>query len=226
MIVEERLGPAQIHRDLAKKYEGTVPNPVPNPKTIQRIWREWTTDDSEAWRFADEDMTPEDARLVLEVLDALNATADHDEKNWNSAQPRVRTVTKVEAKWIVRISRTAPRVPVNWCYALARAYIAAEAAGRNTQPLDRLMASRIWDVKRILDIQEAETAGLGHVPEEWESIKYATDLLPYLPETWRPEVVAYKREAEEAEFWTMAHDAARDAGFTDDERGDEDDKTQ
>lgn len=195
MIVRERWTPAQIHRELKKRHAKDVPDPVPNPKTIQRIWREWTTDDSDVWRFADEDTTPEDARLVLRVLDALQSSAvDPDDED--PRQPVVWTVSKLEAKWIVRISRTDRGIPANWCYALARAYIAGEAAERSTQPLDRLMASRMWDTEAMSYWQDRVDAGYEN--EDWQSIEYAADLLPFLPGPWRPGYRQAKFEANEA----------------------------
>lgn len=184
MAVVRKWRPAQIRRELEKRFK---PNQVPHIKTVQKIWRQWNTDESDVWRFADEDTQPEDAALILPVLDALQHTAsDPDDA------PGVWTVTKEEAKWIVKIGRTYV-MPANWRYALARAYIAAVAGGRDTQPLDRLMADRRWDVQAIEAAQFA--VEVGQTDEAWESIEYAAELLPFLPGPWQPDYDDRNQEA-------------------------------
>ncbi len=123
-----------------------------------------------AWRFADPDTTPEDATLVFRVLEALRVSIEPNEGDpetdgfdWVPKADgkggvihiaKRLTVTKLEAQWIVKITKTAGTIPPNWCYARARAYIAAEAAGRSTQPFDDLMMSRMWDTSGNLAFQE------------------------------------------------------------------------
>ncbi len=108
---------------------------VPAYRTISNIAREARQTAGDTWSLADrEDMTSDDAGLVLPVLGELLKLS-----KWE-----VRHVTKEEAAWIVRIRRAVPDVPPFESLQLARQYLQREKDGQPTDDLDRVLAWRGW----------------------------------------------------------------------------------
>ena len=164
MVVRNRWAPAQIERELQRRHSGKTALAVPNIKTIQRIWRELNPDSAGQWQFSGKDTNPDDARLILKVFRWV--------REWTDAPV---SLTREEAAWIVKLQRSDPGIPPNWTYVLARAYIAAEAAGRSTEFLDDMVVNQAWWTDN------------GSPSEEWDTLRdeRADQLLPFIPKEWR-----------------------------------------
>lgn len=74
------------------------------------------------------------ARLHAELVLAVLADVEQ------VTEGRVSTLTKREADWCAAIALAAPDLSGWACYALARHYVSRELQGRDTRPLDRVVA--------------------------------------------------------------------------------------
>ncbi|MFL5760327.1 MAG: hypothetical protein ACJ8F2_01225 [Xanthobacteraceae bacterium] len=118
--------------------KGLIRNDSPSLKTIQRRVKQIPpVNDADPWSFRDAD--PEEARLVLPVLEYVFARTDG--RVWFSREL---------ASWISRLRTAAPAIPPWIAYVFAGAYQAAAAQQSDaqlleTRALDWLLASRVWE---------------------------------------------------------------------------------
>lgn len=128
--------------EIRDELEGTIGKErTPHLRWIQRRVRKIRPkDNSGPWLFAQEE-DPKDAALILSVL----ASVVGDEvSRW--------PVTNAEAKWIVRICRAVPDVPLSAVDQIVVAYMAWERLKQPTDLLDLILAVRPW---RSFEAQQA-----------------------------------------------------------------------
>lgn len=138
---------ASIERQLRleKRFRGRVPT----QRTIQGIVRQIrTVDPSSPWRLAD--VTGDDAAFVLPVLAALLETHDRQapaDADLREIRAAMRPISKLEAEWIVRLSRAVPpfrKAPLV-LYRYAQRYVRALSRKEPTDALDRALAWSLSD---------------------------------------------------------------------------------
>jgi hypothetical protein len=123
---------AQAHEELLRLIEKRATA----GKSAWRCWTKWgaarAADTSGHWTLADS--TPEEARLVLDVLAAVI----------KGTQGRIHSVTKHEAAQLPRLAAAAPALgPFEW-WRLAREYLARAAHQQATADLDGCLAFAPW----------------------------------------------------------------------------------
>lgn len=78
--------------------------------------------------------TPQEAAAVLPVLGELLRSSD-----W-----RERSITRLEAEWIVKLRTAVPDLPIPYALRYTRRYLAGIEAGEPTDRLDRELAAGSW----------------------------------------------------------------------------------
>lgn len=132
------LTPAQIERALIEA--GVAPADRPSRRTIQRLVQAVRVHDrSGPWSLGDAE--GDEAPLILPVLRAYLQLSSLQARK----SSRSHFITKAEARWIVRIRRTAPDLHPFDVYLLARAYLGRETRNQVTHDLDALLAYQPWD---------------------------------------------------------------------------------
>jgi hypothetical protein len=128
-------GATRTHRELEKhpevgdQFEGEA-----GRQRVQRIFKEdlrpKKRDNSGPWSFA-ESQDPESARHVLDVLAYLiRETGD-----------RTKTISNLEAAWIVRVKRAYPELPPERVWNVAKLYIRVTNQFESTIWIDRWLAA-------------------------------------------------------------------------------------
>jgi hypothetical protein len=162
--------PGDVFQSIGAEF-GTPEKPHPvNRRTVERIVKE-IKDLDQSGPWDPQDMSGQDARLVLETMGAL---CRHSA---NSA--RQGHVTRAEAKQILWIRKAAPTLPAVDAFNLARVYILklADPAG-----VDWYLAMRPWESP---ELEAAYLEGVEHggVPR----------LHPIAATTWQSLRVAHER---------------------------------
>jgi len=124
---------------IAKKLLEEFGANAPSVRTVQEIVREYRKNEDAAWdaispwslsKAAD----GEEARLVLEVLDAVI----------EQTEGRRRTLTGDEAAWVIKLRRAATTLPQWDAYRLSRLYLQRVGAQKGTGDLDAYIAAEAW----------------------------------------------------------------------------------
>jgi hypothetical protein len=132
LVAAGERSPTRAHRAL--KEEGLFENGNEvSVKTIARRLRYFSGkyDDSGPWSLADSD--PDDAHLVLEVLDRQMNGSPY--QSWP---------TRALAQWIIRVRKAAPDMLWSWALSVAKAYWQQELRGKDTRYLDLLLAHKTY----------------------------------------------------------------------------------
>jgi len=111
---------------------------APSVRTVQEIVREYRENEEgtagiEPWSLS-KAADGEEARLVLEVLDAVI----------EQTEGRRRTLTGGEAAWVLKLRRAATTLPQWNVYCLSRLYLQRVAAKKGTGDLDAYIAAEAW----------------------------------------------------------------------------------
>jgi hypothetical protein len=140
------IPPIEIYRQMTEGDQWKHLENLPLLRTVQSMAQEQRfVDKSGPWSVADEDFSPEDARLILEVF--ADVIAFNHKKH---------VFTKAEAAWVLKVRRIAPRLYLDRVWEFARAYMLAESKGESTAGLDALLAFMPWKNKnRRFNYQQA-----------------------------------------------------------------------
>jgi hypothetical protein len=140
--------------DADDRYVGRVPD----ERTIRRIRGQMEAQDpSDQWRFPGQ-MTPEDARLVMDVLAWLRTieepmtTADGITVNVSPIQ----WVSELEAEWIVTVRRAYPDMPLGFAWYFATSYVEEASHPENRSLLDQFLSETTWRDEPGMEDTEAE----------------------------------------------------------------------
>jgi hypothetical protein len=158
-LTYEGHGAAQIYRELEIRGLLDYPNPSLVKRTVERtIQRLKPLDLSGPWSLVD--ARPEDARLVLDVL---QYTFD-----WTGGRV---WLTKDLAKWVAHVRAASPSISLVWTYAFALAYraLGEQEDGRH---LDLALASTPWVVDKWSFEQWMRLIDAGPSPEKIDKLLY------------------------------------------------------
>ena len=135
------FSPAQIysHLESTEEFKGRIPS----IRTVQRMVKEFRGEKPPpSWHWSDHQ--GKDARVVLDVLKAIN------ESQW-PYPGEMRTLTKEEADWVVKISNVASGLVPKLVFEVARTYVVWQRLGLSTSWLDFFLAMTPWKDKRSLE---------------------------------------------------------------------------
>ena len=123
---------------IANKLVGEFGANAPSVRTVQEIVREYRINEEgttgiEPWSLS-KAADGEEARLVLEVLDAVI----------EQTEGRRRTLTGDEAAWVIKLRRAATTLPRWNVYCLSRLYLQRVGAQKGTGDLDAYIAAEAW----------------------------------------------------------------------------------
>lgn len=154
---------------------------APSVRTVQAIVRDYRANEEgtagiEPWSLS-KAADGEEARLVLEVLDAVI----------EQTEGRRRTLTEGEAAWVLKLRRAAATLPQWDVYRLSRLYLQRVAAKEGTGDLDAYIAAEAWLPGKMG--RYFALVALGWVPEPpWILL---SDTLPSSPEKVRESWASY-----------------------------------
>ena len=138
---EANFTPAQIYSYLksTEEFNGRLPS----IRTVQRMVKEFRGAEpspSSHWS----DYPWEEARVLLDVLRAVDAP------HWQYSG-QIRTLTKEEADWVVKISKAAQGLQPKLVFELARTYVVWHRLGLSTTWIDSFLVMTPWNDKRSLE---------------------------------------------------------------------------
>jgi hypothetical protein len=114
------------------------PHPNVTVRLVQSRLRELQAmtppDDSGPWSLAHADTDPEEARLILDVAAYVDEITDG--RMW---------LAKNLARWVARVRRAAPTVPVEWAYGIAWGYQFSNANKSSARCLDLVLGIKPWE---------------------------------------------------------------------------------
>jgi hypothetical protein len=165
-LVDEGHGATAIIKELNRQGLLSEPHPTFHPRTIERMVQKLkVSDESGPWSLAEAE-TPEDAQLLLDVV--LHIPLWTQGRVW---------ISKDLAKWILRVRKASPTVPIDWAYRLARRYQARHAAGEDTRYLDLILASQSWEpdptgegMEALIELIDWCIEGRGELPPRDEDL--------------------------------------------------------
>lgn len=156
-VQDEALKPAPMAaKQLHAKLEVEFADAAPSLRTVQQLYREFQpAEPGRWWSFGDDD--PEDAALILPVLEAL----------WREGNLRILLtegpIRAEEARWIVRVRTAAPTMEPLVAFEFARRFAFAEQAGHDSRLLTVALALGVW--RSPADEKRAIAENL--LPEDW-----------------------------------------------------------
>jgi hypothetical protein len=129
--------PIAIFREMERSDEWKHIENLPILRTVQNVVKDQKIQDKTApWSVTDEEFSPEDARLILDVL--ADVIVYFGER---------RVFTKAEAAWVLRIRKLAQGLPFDEVWELALLYMLRDSKGESTEGLDAMLAFMPWKSK-------------------------------------------------------------------------------